>query len=258
MRKWKSVIVLVFAVLFTLVYYNAYPYYADRPYSFYELYPNAQVLLLLQIGVGLQALLQCLVPYTYSFLNSVELLKLSVLKVMRHIPAIIFFLFLSLPGLFYLSIGIYSGFVLAPSGSYMSLFYAFVTIILTGYAVLLLAPLLYLLLIFKLSIGYRIPTLKYVTYWLLIAVIVELVSVILQALVEFLIAGTTSILNQSVYMRGWNVEVANILITRYGSEGKSITNYTLIPTWGTLLAYFLVRPLMLDYITRKHILTQNK
>lgn len=248
-------LVLVFAALFTLAYYNAYPCYVDPPHSFRELYPNAQALLFLQVGVGLQALLQCLVPYTYSFLNTVELLKLSVLRVVRRIPAMTFFLFLSLPGLLYLSIGIYSGFVLAPSGAYMSLFYAFATIIAAGYAVLLLAPLLYLLLIIKLSIGYRVPALKYVTYWLLIAIVAELVSVILQAIVDFLIAGTTSILNQSVYVRGWNEETAKILVTRYMSEGKSITNYTLLPTWGTLLAYFLVRPLILDYITRRHVLT---
>lgn len=245
------------AFIFTLIYYNAYSYYLAPPFSYRELYPNIQVMLILQIGLGLQSILWLSLSYLYSLVSAIRVLKLglSLVEILMRPSVALFFLILALPGLLHMTIGLFAGFVLALSGQTMLLYYVYLVITIASLSIQIIAPLLYLLMVFRKGLGYKIWANEYATYWLLVVFLVEIGSMILQALIDHLIASGSSILYQSIYIRGWNEETARILISRYAMENGSITKYTLLPTWGQVISYFFIKPLLLDYVTRRQIVT---
>ncbi|MEM4471591.1 MAG: hypothetical protein QXY67_04760 [Zestosphaera sp.] len=249
----KAYFALLIPLLLILVYYNAYPYYAGPPYSTRELYSSRQVLMVLQVGVGLTALFYAVTPYLYTYLSSAEILRVRGFRVRRLFVAL-FFLVTALPALIHLTLGLYSGFVLAPSGYVMSIYYTYATIMIVVDIVIYFAPILFLLLVFRLGFNYSFPLRKYITYWLVTVLLIEIVNVLAQIAIDLLIAGVTSPLHQAVYLREWNEEVKKIILSDFSKNPKVITNYTLIPSWGAVITYLITRPLTLNYVTNKHIL----
>lgn len=251
----KRCLVLAIPVLLTLIYYNAYPYYAGPPYSTRELYSNRQILAALQLGLGLVGFLYAVTPYLYTYVNSAEKLRSKGFRV-RRLPVILFFLVVALPALLHSTLGFYSGFVLAPSGFIMSLYYTYTAIMIITGIIVNLGPILFLLLVFRAGFNYSFPLWKYVTYWLITVLLIELVNILTQVAIDTLIAGVASPLYQAVYLREWNEEVKEVILSEFSKGLQVITRYTLIPSWGAVTTYFITRPLMLNYVTRKHILKQ--
>jgi len=233
---------LIFPMGFIIAFYNVYPLYAYPPYSSFLPYPSVGVLLYLLAGISILVWIILLVPYVYTYIG---LQKYSSLP--NAIKRFLIFIgVLSIPSFLVLVSTVLLA--ILGSGSAIVHYPLYSTAELMLGILILVIPILFVKLIIEPSYHRKVPIGNYVKYWLAVSILTELVCGILSKIIDLVTSDVMGLLGTSIYLRGWDPGVVDVIMRKPGS---SIMELTLVPSWGMIISYILVRSVMIDFFTRK-------
>jgi len=233
---------LIFPIGLIIAFYNVYPLYAYPPYSSFLPYPSVSVLLYLLAGTSILVWIILLVPYVYTYIG---LQKYSSLPNVTK-RFLIFIGELSTPSFLVLVSTVLLA--ILGSGSAIMHYPLYLIAELVLGILILVIPILFVKLIIEPSHHRKVPLGNYVKYWLAVSILTELICGISSKIIDLVISDAMGLLGTSIYLRGWNPGVVDVIMRKPAS---SIMELTLIPSWGMIISYILVRSIMIDFFTRK-------
>jgi len=240
-------------ILFVIIC-NIYPYFGDRPYSTYILYPNAFALKLGLVINGLMVLMLGMIPYLYTVVGLRSELSISGKKGLILIA--IFVLWTAIPGFIvlfsqllfvmpYKGINVERGF---------SIYYGYLLTTIIGVMQIIINPILFILLLVYINRsrdlwkrGFRLVAWLLI-YWFFISVIIAFFGSIVSGFIDYIL-GLLSLTAPSLYMGKWHPETIKTLLSIAYAENLTIDQAfrfsTAFPTWGFIVDLVIISIFML-------------